>query len=149
MVEDDDGVRTSTSEILSREGFDVSGAADGTRATWVLASEAIDVVLLDLHLRQLDGSGVLEALEASSTVVIFSAFESYKEADIRREFGPLIFDCLRKPVSPEHLIEVVAAAAAASREKGEQPRVKPIDQRGALKLALTGLAHLGPREEIR
>jgi len=147
VVDDEDAVRESTAAILRLEGFHVIEAADGAAATWTLASEEVDVLLLDLHLRRQDGTSVLEALEKSSTVVIFSAFGYFEESDIRRAFGPVVFDCLRKPVPPERLVEVLSAAAAHARSQGHQPRVSPIAPRMALRLAMAGLARMEPQTE--
>jgi len=147
VVDDEEAVRESTAAILRLEGFQVLEAADGAAATWVLASEAVDVLLLDLHLCRQDGTSVLEALEDSSTVVIFSAFGYFEETDVRRTFGPLVFECLRKPVPPRQLVEILQAAAAHSQRQGHEPRIRPIAPRMALRLAMAGLARLTPETE--
>jgi len=147
VVDDDDAVRDSTAAILRREGFVVLEAADGAAATWTLAGDNVDVVLLDLQLGRLDGTAVLDALEESSTVVIFSAFGDFHETEIRERFGAVVFDCLRKPVPPPHLVEVVAAAAARARDQGHEAEVRPIAPRMALRLAMAGLARMTPETE--
>jgi DNA-binding NtrC family response regulator len=147
VVDDEDDVRDSTAAILRREGFVVLEAADGAAATWTLASASVDVVLLDLQLGRLDGTAVLDALEESSTVVIFSAFGDFQESEIRERFGAVVFDCLSKPVPPSHLVEVVAAAAAHARDQGREAEVRPIAPRMALRLAMAGLARMTPQTE--
>jgi DNA-binding response OmpR family regulator len=147
VVDDDDDVRDSTAAILRREGFVVLEAADGAAATWTLASAHVDVLLLDLQLGRLDGTAVLDALEESSTVVVFSAFGEFHETEIRERFGAVVFDCLRKPVPPPHLVEVVLAAAARAREQGHEAEVRPIAPWMALRLAMAGLARMTPQSE--
>ncbi|HEY7946179.1 MAG TPA: response regulator [Acidimicrobiales bacterium] len=147
VVDDDEDVRDSTAAILRREGFVVLEAADGAAATWTLASAHVDVLLLDLQLGRTDGTAVLDALEESSTVVVFSAFGDFHEAEVRERFGDVVFDCLRKPVPPPHLVEVVLAAAARAREKGHETEVRPIAPRMALRLAMAGLARMTPQSE--
>jgi DNA-binding NtrC family response regulator len=147
VVDDDEGVRETTAAILGLAGFHVLLAKDGTSATWMLASEHVDVLLLDLHLGRLDGTSVLDTLEESSTVVIFSAFGYFEEADIRRELGPVVFECLRKPVPPERLVEVITAAADRGRDEGHELRVRPISPRNALRLAMAGLSRMTPETE--
>ena len=147
VVEDDEAVRESTAAILRSEGFQVLEAADAAAATWTLASEDIDVLLLDLQLCRQDGTVVLDALEKGSTAVVFSAFGFFEEPDIRQRFGPIVFECLRKPVPPSRLIEVVSAAAAHARDEGHEPRVKPIAPRMALRLAMAGLSRMTPQSE--
>jgi DNA-binding NtrC family response regulator len=148
IVDDEDAVRESTAAILRHVGLDVREAADGAAATWILASESIDVLLLDLHLRHQDGTDVLEALEESSEVVIFSAFGDVEESDIRRHFGKAVFEFLRKPVPPDRLVEVVEAAVDHARADGHEPRVRPIAPRMALRLAMAGLSRISPDSEI-
>jgi DNA-binding response OmpR family regulator len=149
IVDDEESVRESTAGILRLDGFNVLEAADGAAATWVLASEHVDVVLLDLHLGRLDGTTVLESLEESSTVVIFSAFSDVDESELRRDFGAVVFDCLRKPVPPALLIEVIEAATTHARSGGRETGVRPIAPRMALRLAMAGLAHLSPQTESK
>ncbi len=147
VVDDDEAVRQSTAAILRGAGFGVLEAADGAAATWTLASEEVDVLLLDLHLCRVDGTAVMDGLEQSSRVVIFSAFDHFDEAQVRGEFGPMVFECLRKPVDPRQLIRVVAAAAADGRNTGQRPTVRPVEEPKALELALVGLARLTPETE--
>lgn len=140
VVDDDPAVRSTIVEILRMQGFIVDEAADGAAATWLIADCEFDVVLLDLRLCHVDGTAVLEGLEPTATVVIVSAFSCFEEEAIREQFGSMIFACLRKPVAPQQLIDVVRAAAAACH----RPRVRPIAPRSALRLGLVGLASLGP-----
>ena len=137
LVVDDD---PSMADILRRQGFTVAEAADGAAATWLIADGQFDVIVLDLRLCHVDGTAVLEALEPTAPVVIVSAFSYFDEQAIRGEFSSTIFACLRKPVAPQRLTEVVSAAATA----GRCSRVRPIAPRDALRLGLAGLARLGP-----
>jgi CheY-like chemotaxis protein len=111
VVDDDQALRETTVEILREEGHVVVHAADGLRALEFLRGSDIDVLLLDLGIPRLDGTGVLEALDEPPTVIVLSGFESFTEAEIRRRFGAVVFECLRKPVSPHRLISVTSAAA--------------------------------------
>ena len=147
VVDDEEAVRESTAAVLRCEGFDVLEAGDGAAATWILASRNIDVLLLDLHLRRMDGTAVLESLEETSTVVVFSAFGFFEEPEVRKAFGPVVFECLRKPVDPRRLVEVMTAAATHARDEGRRPRVRPIGPPMALRLAMAGLARLTPQSE--
>ncbi len=145
VVDDEEAVRESTAAILRTEGFEVLEAADGAAAMWTLASQSVDVLLLDLHLGRVDSTAVLDALDESSTVVVLSGFGSFAEAEIRKGFEPVVYECLLKPVAPVRLIEVVAAAARDARGKGRQINVRPITPPMALRLAMAGLARLTPQ----
>jgi len=111
VVEDDQALRETTVEILQEEGHVVVQAGDGLRALDLLKERDIDVLLLDLGLPRLSGPAVLEALEEPPTVVLVSGFESVEEEEMRRQFGSVLFECLRKPVPPRQLIAVTSAAA--------------------------------------
>ena len=111
VVDDEQAVRESTVEILRQEDHIVLQAADGLMALDVLKECAVDVLVLDLGLPYLDGPAVLEALEETPTVVVVSGFESVEEDEVRRRFGTVVFECLRKPVAPLQLVAVTSAAA--------------------------------------
>ena len=140
VVDDDPSVRSSMADILRSQGFTVAEAADGAAATWLIADREFDVIVLDLRLCRVDGPVVLESLEPTAPVVIVSAFSYFDEEAIRGEFSSTIYACLRKPVAPQRLIEVVSAAA----NSGRCPQVRPIAPRDALRLSFAGLARLEP-----
>jgi len=114
VVEDDQGVRETTTAILREEGYVVVQAADGVKALEMLRGRDIDVLLLDIRLPGMDGTAVMEALDDPPPVVVISAFDSFEEAELRDQYGWMVFECLRKPVAPRRLIEVTAAAASSS-----------------------------------
>ena len=114
VVEDDQGMRETTTAILREEGYVVVQAADGAKALELLQGRDIDVLLLDIRLPRMNGTAVMEALDDPPPVVVISAFDSSEETEIREHFGWMLFECLRKPVSPRRLIEVTAAAASSS-----------------------------------
>jgi CheY-like chemotaxis protein len=115
VVEDDQGVRETTTAILREEGYVVVQATDGVKALELLKGRDIDVLLLDIRLPRMDGTVVMEALDDPPPVVVISAFESFEETELRKHYGWMLFDCLQKPVSPHRLIEVTAAAANSAR----------------------------------
>ena len=62
IVEDNDDLRELYGYWLRREGFDVQLAADGACALQIIEGCAPDVLVLDLHLRTLDGLSVLQEI---------------------------------------------------------------------------------------
>ena len=85
IVDDHDGFRAVTRTMLECEGFVVVGeAADGARAVEAVGALAPDLVLLDIHLPDVDGFEVarqLAALAHPPGVVLIS---SRPIADLRR-----------------------------------------------------------------
>ena len=55
VVDDDVDIRTLLAEQLSKAGFAVSTAGDGTEMRRVLEREHVDLVVLDLNLPREDG----------------------------------------------------------------------------------------------
>ena len=55
VVDDDDGFRALTSEILSQAGFEVKTAADGGEAWGLFARESFDALVVDLNMPVMDG----------------------------------------------------------------------------------------------
>ena len=63
IVDDHAAFRASARALLEAEGFDVVGeAADGAGALRVVANLRPEIVLLDIHLPDLDGLAVAEQL---------------------------------------------------------------------------------------
>lgn len=112
IAEDDQGLRETTSDILTGEGYEVLEAADGEEALAVLAGSSVDVVILDLAMPRVNGVEVLRQIDAPPPVVIVhSALALFHEDDLRREAGHKLFGVLRKPVAPAELLSAVSRAA--------------------------------------
>ena len=62
LADDDPGVRGSLSDVLVFEGYVVIPANDGQQALELVASEAIDLVLLDLNMPRKNGWDTFEQL---------------------------------------------------------------------------------------
>ncbi len=61
VIEDDDDAREVLLELLELEGYDVLEARNGQEGLEVAeAAEALDVILLDLHMPRMDGREFLD-----------------------------------------------------------------------------------------
>jgi two-component system OmpR family response regulator len=133
LVADDDGhIREVVRFALEKAGHRVIEAADGTVALQRFAEQAVDVVVLDIVMPELDGIGVCRALRAKSAVPIL--FLSSRDEELDRILGLEIGadDYVTKPFSPREL----AARVKALLRRLEAPRESadaPI-RRGALSL---------------
>lgn len=65
VVEDDEDLRVTLDEALTREGYRVTAVADGAQALTAAGLQDVDVVLLDRDLPVLTGDAVCRALVAS------------------------------------------------------------------------------------
>ncbi|HEX7886931.1 MAG TPA: ATP-binding protein [Phenylobacterium sp.] len=65
VVDDEATVSETLAELLARQGFDVSTAADGHAAKQALNGERFDIILSDIRMPGLDGPGLFAWLQAS------------------------------------------------------------------------------------
>jgi DNA-binding NarL/FixJ family response regulator len=87
IVDDHPSFRGTARALLESEGFDVVGeAADGASAIEAVESLHPDVMLLDVHLPDIDGFEVAAALKKNGVppaIVMTSSRDA-------RDFGPLV-----------------------------------------------------------
>jgi signal transduction histidine kinase len=103
VVEDSRVNRLALVRGVEREGHRVLAAADGREALELLAREAVDMVLLDLLMPEVDGFAVLAAMADDPSlrevpVLVISAVETSEE--VARAIALGAIDCLPKPVDP-------------------------------------------------
>lgn len=107
VVDDDEGVRTSVSEILQMSGYSTREAKDGMAALELLKEIDVGLLVLDNHMPRLSGADLLPLLEDAQPVVFVSAFS---EHDTPVGSDRAVFSHLQKPVPPLELLDVVGAA---------------------------------------
>jgi DNA-binding NarL/FixJ family response regulator len=122
VVEDSAVLAERLQEMLtSLEGIRLAGVVDGEAAAIeALANNPVDVVLLDLHLRQGTGLGVLRELNKKGGRPVVIVFTNYDLAEYRRAamecgaeyFLDKSFDMDRLPTIMEQL---------RSRERDSSP----------------------------
>jgi len=113
VVDDNESIRSSLTDILRTVGYTTIQAADGEDAMRLLTTMRFDVMVLDLRMPRIDGVSLLAALSKPPPVVVVSAYEMEDEA--RRRVGGKIFSYLSKPISPQHFLDVVAVATRIER----------------------------------
>ena len=97
--------------ILSRKGFEVSGASGGQDGIYKVRNEKPDLVLLDLMMPYVDGWEVYQQMKADDTtknipVIVVTA----KAQSIDKVLGlhiAKVDDYIAKPFSPKELIDSV------------------------------------------
>ena len=109
VVEDEPVIRELVAILLEDEGYTVRQAVDGLQALEVMDQQSVDLVLSDVKMPRLDGAALVKRLRARGDpipVVLMSAV--YAEVDL-----PGV-RFLRKPVSGEHLLDIIATTLAAN-----------------------------------
>lgn len=108
IVEDDDAVRTSISEVLLRDGWDVIQAADGIKAVDFYMACPTDVVLVDLMLPGIDGMEFMMRLREISKDVMFVVHTGYaNRLNYYHALRAGITEFIAKPCDMEKLKKVL------------------------------------------
>jgi DNA-binding response OmpR family regulator len=109
VVDDDEPTRTMLCRFLTTEGYEVDEAADGPAALERVATEAPDLVLLDVMMPGQDGLDVLKGLRRTSEVPVILLTAKGEEADRVLGFRFGADDYVVKPFSIGELAGRVAA----------------------------------------
>lgn len=111
LVDDDDGHRTMLKANLHGPDYKVFEATDGNEVLPLLAKFQIDVILLDLKMKRLDGLATLTALLRENIkipVIIITAFSSVDSAVEAMKKGA--FDYITKPIDVDELRLTISRA---------------------------------------
>lgn len=125
VVEDDPVTRNVISEYLERHDFDVRTAAAGATMARILATEQIDLIILDLRLGQEDGMDLMRGVASQSDApVILITGHRLEEMDrvIGLELGA--DDYLTKPLGLGELVARVRAVLRRFDEAEKRARRK-------------------------
>lgn len=110
IVDDDRELRQLLADYLGRNGFQVTGAADG-RGLWAALEQGqVDLVILDVMLPGDNGYDILRALRrdpANRTlpVILLTARGGSAARDLAREAGASLF--MAKPFANAELLAAV------------------------------------------
>jgi DNA-binding response OmpR family regulator len=103
LIEDDANIRASLGMVLRQEGFEVSEAASGEDGLESFASNAADIVLIDLWLPGIDGFEVTRQLRRASDVPVIIVSARTGTSDIVAGLEAGADDYLTKPVIAREL----------------------------------------------
>lgn len=125
IIDDEDAMRDSCSQVLTREGFAVATAEDGRIGLDLLAKNRFHAVLLDLKLPGLDGMQVLSRIKQATPetpVIIITGFATIESAVHTIKKGA--FDYLAKPFSPEELRVIIRKAIDSRSLQAEEQTLR-------------------------
>jgi two-component system OmpR family response regulator len=107
IVDDDEALRVFVADVLEAEGYRTVGAADGREALAAVETANPDLILLDVHMPEIDGWDVMRQLRAKAgphrpIVVMTGRYEGQEQA-----LGSGAQGYLAKPFDLDDLIECV------------------------------------------
>src|SRR5262249_35800230 len=111
VCDDEDNVRRFLEIPFRKRGYNVFTAPDGRTAVDILAAEAIDVLILDINLPDINGLQLLEQVGANKDLVtvIITAYEDVRTAVEAMKKGA--FDYITKPFEFSRLENIVEKAS--------------------------------------
>lgn len=134
VVEDDDGIAIPLVRMLKREGYEVNRVEAGLPAVECVAKEAIDLVLLDLGLPDIDGLEVCRILRTDGYeggILILTARGEELDRVVGLDVGA--DDYLAKPFAVAELLARTRALLRRSAAR-EMSAPEPIDSTGGLRI---------------
>ncbi|KPL01743.1 MAG: hypothetical protein AMJ73_10020 [candidate division Zixibacteria bacterium SM1_73] len=111
IIDDEEAIRDSFSQVLKREGYGAKAAKDGKEGLKFFKQDFFHVVLLDLKLPGPDGMEILRRIKEENPetpVIIVTGFATIESAVEAMKLGA--FDYLAKPCSPQELRFIVKKA---------------------------------------
>lgn len=82
FIEDEENERILYREELAKEGYEVVTACNGKEGLSAVEKEPVDLVVLDLHMPEMDGLETLGKMltrKRNLPVIIYTAFPQYKD----------------------------------------------------------------------
>ncbi len=108
VVDDDDPLRLTLSDILVREGYAVSTAADGKEAMELVEKQYFDLILLDVVMPSISGFDVLKFVKERTPwtkVIMLTAYSDLKLAIESKRLGAE--DFIAKPFMQPDLLNTI------------------------------------------
>jgi two-component system, OmpR family, phosphate regulon sensor histidine kinase PhoR len=136
VVDDEPGIRSGVSEILSLEGYEVDTADCGRVAQEFFSGTSYDVVFIDYRLPDIDGLTLLQSIRQkspSSMTCMITAYANIETAIFATRQGIDLF--LPKPFSPDDLLNSVATLLSHKKLRDEAQQLRAAHAASLLELA--------------
>jgi DNA-binding response OmpR family regulator len=117
VVDDEPEVRQVMEQFLIERGYEVRTAENGRRGLEALGAFAPDVVLLDMHMPEMDGLETLRQLTARAPglpVIMVTVNDDVETTSRLLQLGAV--DYLPKPFDLEYLDQAIAIQLSARRD---------------------------------
>jgi two-component system response regulator HydG len=116
VIDDEEAMRDSCQQTLSRDGNKVEVAEDGASGLATLEKESFDVVILDLKMPGLSGMEVLKKIKDKDPEIVVIVITGYATVDSAVEaMKSGAYDFVPKPFTPDSLRVIVRRALEKRR----------------------------------
>lgn len=110
VIEDEDVLLDTLSELLRYEQFEIIGASSGEAGIKLAASEQPDLVLCDIILNGIDGYDVLKALredESTKAIPVIFLTGQASQREIQMAVGMGVNGYLCKPATRSDIVSAI------------------------------------------
>jgi DNA-binding response OmpR family regulator len=121
VVDDDKKIVDLVALYLKRDGYGVLAAYDGEEALEVARRKQPDLIVLDLHLPELDGTDVCRLLRTESRVPIIMLTARSTDEDKLMGLDLGADDYVTKPFNPRELVARIRAVLRRTLPEGTPP----------------------------
>ncbi len=147
IVDDEQAQLNTLAGYLRKQGYKCSVAANGTEAVDIVRTSAVDLVITDMRMPDMDGLGVLRnirSLNPEITVIVMTAFGSVEDAVTAMKEGAE--DYLQKPLNLDEVDLIIGKTLEKKRIIQENLLLKEaLKQRYQFKNLISGS---GEMEEV-
>ncbi len=141
FIEDDQSIRQQTTALLRDEGYSTEEASTAVDGLKTFDGRAVDCVLLDVNLPDLDGFEVCRRVRARSDVPIIMVTARSDSFDVVAGLEAGADDYVTKPFQPKELMARIRAMLRRSQGLGPAPsaivlggRVEVIPDEGVVRV---------------
>jgi len=125
VVDDDEVMRQTLSDVLRKRGYTVSTAETGGQTISSIKKQLFDLILLDIRLPDMDGLDVLKRIkeiESDLMVIVMTAYSDVQTAVMAIKSGA--YDYIDKPFELEELKILIQKALETQSLKNEIRRLR-------------------------
>ncbi len=125
VVDDDEVMRQTLSDVLRKRGYAVSTAETGGQTISSINEQLFDLILLDIRLPDMDGLNVLKRIkeiESDLMVIVMTAYSDVQSAVMAIKSGA--YDYIDKPFELEELKILIQKALETQSLKNEIRRLR-------------------------
>jgi two-component system KDP operon response regulator KdpE len=127
LVEDDPALRRALRTMMRSRDLDVIEVATGEEAVVVASGGAVDVIVLDLGLPDIDGLDVLRRVRTFSDVPVIVLTAHHEQTDKIRALDAGADDYVTKPFDTEELLARIRAALRRVPQSTPAPTFVRVD----------------------
>ncbi len=126
MIDDEQGILDSLNQVLTYEGYEVTGCTDGKSGLKAASEDRFDLIISDIKMPGMDGIEVLEKLRQMSgitvPVIVISGHATISTAVEATRKGA--FDLLEKPLDRDRILLAIKNALRSSELERENLDLK-------------------------